>query len=87
MPPAVQPSIVIRSMWDNIVSWMKNAVDFVNFNDAGEVEAVDQLSPFGRVCPFLKCNRFSTVVIFCTGKYVHMSLIFRCLLTGVALRP
>ena len=35
------PSAVIRSMWDNVVSWMKMAVDFIASDNPAEADPTD----------------------------------------------
>ncbi len=40
------PSVVIRSMWDNVVSWMKMAVDFIASDNPAEADPTNTtLSP------------------------------------------
>ncbi len=49
MPEDGQSSVAIKSMWDNVVSWMKMAVDYIAFDGSTEAEPTGTPSPRGRV--------------------------------------
>ena len=60
-----QPSVVIRSMWDSVVSWMKIAVDFIAADNPPEADPVDTPSQVtkAKVCCCV-CSVAAHVFIF-----------------------